>query len=156
MRLILVFLFILLVTPSYAYELYLVRHFEKQSQQQDPELTEEGLKRAQSLVNLLANKDIAVVYSTSYRRTQQTASPSAQALGLDITSYSPSDLPAFAQQLKRNKQNALVVGHSNTTPALISHLGGKAKKIAEYEYGELFVLIMLDGKVVTQSVIVGK
>lgn len=151
------FMLTLLITfclPSFAYELYLVRHFEKQTNQSDPELTLQGLKRAESLVHVLTDKQLAVVYSTDYRRTQQTATPSAIANDLNVTSYDPSNLQDFAQRLKSNQQNALIVGHSNTTPELLSLLGGESKKIGEADYGELFILIMLEDKVITQSIIV--
>lgn len=148
---------LLLVIPlnAYSYELYLVRHFEKRLDQADPHLTEQGIVRAQSLASLLADKDLKRIYSTDYKRTQQTALPTAERTNISITSYSPLELEQFAKQIRTAQQTALVVGHSNTTPQLLAMLGGESKSIAENEYGELFVLIVLPGKTITQSVMVG-
>ncbi|GAA0858563.1 phosphoglycerate mutase family protein [Aliiglaciecola litoralis] len=137
------------------YELYLVRHFEKQADSKNPSLTEQGMARAQSLATLLADKDIQHIFSTDYKRTQQTAQPLSKQLGINITSYSPRDLNGFASQLLNTKQTSLIVGHSNTTPELLALLGGDAKPIAEDQYGELFILIVLLNTVTTQSVRVG-
>ncbi len=155
MRIILI-LATLLSFHASSYELYLVRHFEKRADESNPRLTEQGQTRAQALVALLSDKDIKHIYSTDYRRTQQTATPISNALGLPILAYPPRDLSGFASSLLANKQNSVIVGHSNTTPQLIKLLGGKATPIAESEYGELFVLIMLPESVITQSVQVGR
>jgi len=106
-------------------QIYLVRHAEKQTGT-DPSLTPAGAARAQALSNLLSSKNIEAIYSTDYARTQETAAPLAKRLGLNVISYDPSDLRKLATYLQVEGQNALVVGHSNTTPALVTALGGVA------------------------------
>lgn len=155
MRLILLLVTMLSFQAS-SYELYLVRHFEKRSDESNPRLTEHGEARAQALIALLADKQIQHIYSSDYRRTQQTARPISEALGLPILSYPVRDLAGFAKGLLADQKNSLIVGHSNTTPQLVSLLGGEATPIAENEFGELFVLIMLPSGVNTQSVHVGR
>ena len=141
---------------------FLVRHFEKQSADarsqgnyaKDPELTEQGLTRAQALAAFLADKNITAVFSTNYKRTIQTATPTAEQYGLDITFYNPSELAEFALQLSTlvNNGNVLVVGHSNTTPQLLKFLGGPDKELSENDYGDLFYLSVLGtGKSATNS-----
>lgn len=104
---------------------YLVRHAEKASGD-DPVLTPEGEARAQRLAEMLADKDVAAVFSTDFRRTKMTAEPVAKDHQLRITDYDPSDLKAFAKKLKREYKGktVLVVGHSNTTPTLTGMLDG--------------------------------
>ncbi len=138
-----------------AYDVYLIRHFEKQSQSEDPELTAKGHGRAKQLVKKLQNSDIQGIYSTRFHRTQQSATPLANHLNLQINTYPGTSLENLAERIKTDKVNVLVVGHSNTTPTLISLLGGNAKPISESEYGELFKLQIEDDKVVTTSEMLG-
>ncbi|WP_342805034.1 phosphoglycerate mutase family protein [Alteromonas sp. M12] len=147
---------VLLLLPlnGYCYDLYLVRHFEKQSGGTDPGLTQQGQLRAEALADYLMPKNIQHIYSTKYHRTKQTAQPFSQRSGLDVQFYSPKQLTAFAQSIKALQTNVLIVGHSNTTPELISALGGVATKIDESEYGELFILQICDDRVNTKSIFI--
>lgn len=135
-------------------DIYLVRHFEKAKGSDDPHLTELGSMRAVQLANLLKKTDIEVLFSTQYNRTIETAQPFADSSGLPIVFYDPKELNAFAKQLLSTNTNSVVVGHSNTTPELISLLGGEAKVLTESDYGELFKITIEDGKVMTSSVMV--
>ena len=109
------------------FTIYLVRHAEKQSATDDPSLTACGNRRAESISSLLDAVPIEAIFSTEYKRTQATALPTATAHELDVQSYSPQDLKTFADQLLQNKQNALVVGHSNTTGVLAGLLVGEER-----------------------------
>lgn len=127
---------------------YITRHYEKTAGEEDPSLTPAGEYRAYQLAARLKDKNIQAIYSTRYARTVETASPLAQALGLEIIYYDPDQLKKLVKDLKRNAQTALVVGHSNTTPQLIELLGGPAFSIAENDYGKLFTLNDETGKAV--------
>ncbi|MBT6162814.1 histidine phosphatase family protein [Flavobacteriales bacterium] len=107
------------------FTIYLVRHAEKQSDSNDPPLTECGVERSESLSVLLDAVPLEAVFSTDYKRTQSTALPTAVDQGLDIESYATDDLTAIANQLLINRQDALVVGHSNTTAVLAGLLIGQ-------------------------------
>ncbi len=122
--------------------IYLVRHAEKTLDgTHDPSLTEQGQKRAQLLARKLQNAAIKKIYSTNYKRTQQTAAPLAKLLDLQVIEYNPSKLKAFAEEIKKLKQNVLIVGHSNTTPALVKLLGGDPQgKIEESDYTRLYIV----------------
>ncbi|USD39475.1 histidine phosphatase family protein [Ferrimonas sp. SCSIO 43195] len=104
----------------------LVRHAEKQKSGSDPALTQQGEARAQALAKLLQSAQLDVVHSTDFARTRATAAPTAAALNVPVSLYDPRQLEAFANQLKRRGGRHLVVGHSNTTPALVGLLGGEA------------------------------
>ncbi len=126
-----------------------VRHTEKALEPaDDPGLSPEGQKRAAELARQLVDADVVAgidaIYSTPYRRTLETAQPTADALGLEINRYDPSDNEAvLATILKTHKGKIiLVVGHSNTVPTLIADLGASKNvpAIAEYEYDNIYVV----------------
>jgi len=108
------------------YTVYLVRHAEKViDKSRDPILTSEGMRRAKRLAELMSDNDIEAIYSTDYQRTTLTAKPFAEEIGIDIQLYDPRDLPSLVARLKSLKHNALVVGHSNSTPTLANLILGE-------------------------------
>ena len=117
------------------YTIYLVRHSEKEVSASmygsDPPLTPCGVKRSESLSNFLKDVPIEVIYSTDYTRTKNTALPTAQLKGLNIQQYDGETLEDFSKILLRRKQDALVVGHSNTTGVLAGLLTGQ--EIGEFD-----------------------
>lgn len=113
----------------------LVRHAEKAADDaKDPNLSEAGRARAERLRTHLSAGTLEAVYATAYKRTRQTAGPAAAAHGLNVTTYDASQPAAeFAAQLRRTHVPAegtrpvvLIVGHSNTVPALAAALCGCA------------------------------
>lgn len=100
------------------FTIYLVRHAEKESASADPPLTPCGLERAESLCGFFRDVPLEAVYSTNYQRTQSTASPTASSKDLTVKDYKAHALNELMEVLLQNKQDALVVGHSNTTAAL--------------------------------------
>jgi len=110
------------------YTIYLVRHAEKQISKdhpRDPNLTSCGEERAEHLASYLEKINIDAVYSSDYTRTQNTAKPTADSKGLEIESYNPRELEDFAKLLTSRAQDALVVGHSNSTGILAGILTGE-------------------------------
>lgn len=120
--------------------MYLIRHAEKVDDgSKDPVLTIQGEHRAQNIANQLSTAKIEKIYATDYQRTQLTAKPLADFLGLEIISYDPSKLSEFADQLKAEAANALIVGHSNTTPMLTYLLSGQpVMSLDEEDYDNIF------------------
>lgn len=101
------------------YRLYLVRHSEKLADDgDDPGLTDAGRQRSELLANWLRDKGIEAIWSSDYRRSRDTAAPLAAMLDLPLQLYDPHDLTDLVVSLRANRRNALVVGHSNTTPDL--------------------------------------
>jgi len=101
------------------YTLYLVRHAEKLPDDgDDPGLTDAGKQRSAQMAGWLHDKDIEEIWSSDYRRSRDTAAPLAAMLGLELSLYDPHNLPELVRKLHTNRQNALIVGHSNTTPDL--------------------------------------
>jgi 2,3-bisphosphoglycerate-dependent phosphoglycerate mutase len=126
-----------------------VRHAEKATQPaDDPGLSEAGKRRVRELTRQLKDADVVAgidaVYSTPFRRTQETAQPIADALDLPINTYDPSDTEAVLERiLKEHKGKIiLVVAHSNTVPVLIANLGASKKvpPIQEDEYDNIYII----------------
>ncbi len=141
---------VLVATPVTAqHTVFLVRHAERADttpgaspkMADDPDLSEAGRARAQSLAAALKDANITAIYATEFKRTQQTAAPLARALGLTVkivTSKSQADL---LSQLKASKGNVLVVGHSNTVPDVIKDLGVTTPvKIDDTEFDNMFLV----------------
>ena len=121
------------------YSIYLVRHAEKLMDVKNPALTACGETRAEQLADLLSKTDITSIYSTSYQRTMQTATPLASLQNIAIKNYNPKQLEKFALQLRQRKNNALVVGHSNTTPMLVELLTKQTvAPLTEQDYQYLY------------------
>ena len=126
---------------------YLVRHAEKDTIPKDnPRLTAQGEDRAKALADIFRQTRVDEIYSTMYTRTLWTAETLADAKGVTIRPYNPSELKAFAEQLKQNKmiQTAFIAGHSNTTPQLASFLAGdtEIKAMDETEYDRLIIVVI--------------
>lgn len=129
-------------SPGDAVVVYLVRHAERaEDGTDDPPISESGQARARLLADLLRDAGITHVHSTDYVRTRSTAEPFATRSGLDLASYDPRELSTFATELLATPGRHLVVGHSNTTPALVEALGGDpGGPIDEAEYDRLYVV----------------
>lgn len=123
----------------------LVRHAEK-DYGRDPILIEKGIERAERLKEILKNTSLDAVYSTNTKRTQQTAEPTAKEKDLNIISYSAAELQEFAKNLKRlyKGKTVLVVGHSNTTPAMANYLTetDEYPRFSELDYTNLYVVTL--------------
>ena len=126
-----------------------VRHAEKMTMpEDDPGLSPAGERRVAELTRQLVDADVVAgidaVYSTPFRRTEETARPMADALGLPLNSYDAADTEAIMEHIVRQHKGKiiLVVGHSNTLPALIGNMGASKKvpEIAENEYDNIYIV----------------
>jgi len=129
----------------------LVRHAEKVDESAGSALTAAGEARARALGAMLKDAGIQAIFSTDYRRTLDTAKPTAEVVSKLIEIYDADDLAGFAKTLRARGDRALVVGHSDTTPELVSLLGGESgPPIASDEYDRIYVLTLYgDGKAST-------
>lgn len=110
--------------------IFVVRHAEKMDNAgNDPDLADAG---------------ISAVYTTEFKRTQQTAAPLAKALGLNVAILPAKDTAALIAKLHDLRAgNTLVVGHSNTIPDLIKAFGITTSiSIAENDYDNLFMVVL--------------
>lgn len=125
---------------------YLVRHAERaEDGTNDPPISVAGQARADLIAEMLRDARITHVHSTDLKRTRSTGMPLAEEAGLEIRTYSPRDLAAFAHELWQTPGRHLVLGHSNTTPQLVEALGGDPySPIEEMEYDRLYVVTLTD------------
>jgi phosphohistidine phosphatase SixA len=109
----------------------------------DPDLSKAGRTRAASLANVLKDANITEIYATEFKRTQQTAAPTAKALGLTIKTVPSKNTADLVKQIESAKGNVLVVGHSNTVPDVIKGLGvSSPPTIGEADFDNLFVVTL--------------
>lgn len=150
------FLILLTVLPSIveAYQqeptiLLFVRHAERaEDGTRNPPISEKGKERAENLSHIVSGYNIAAIYSTPYKRTMMTAKPTADALSLDVQEYGLQGVEEFLKSIisKYSGKTILIVGHSNTTPALTNMVLGNERfeQLDEDKYGDLFVVITTD------------
>jgi broad specificity phosphatase PhoE len=129
-----------------------VRHAEKAlDDPRDPVLTAAGEQRARALLEVVANADVAAIYSTQFRRTRATVEPLAQQLRLPVVvrEIAAGSVDAYAEALAREiltthaGQSVVVVGHSNTVPGIVRALSGHGvAEITDDEYQHLFVVVV--------------
>jgi broad specificity phosphatase PhoE len=127
-----------------------VRHAEKGTDDpEDPSLSEIGQQRALALAEVLADSGVDAIYTTQFRRTRETAAPLAESLGLEaqVRPIDASNAATYADDLAAHirgthkGQTVLVVGHSNTVPAIVEALSGvEASAIDEAEFTRLYMI----------------
>lgn len=126
-----------------------VRHAEQTSHDEaDPSLSEAGRQRVAELTRQLVDADVVAgidaIYSTSYKRSTETAEPLAQRLDLPIGIYDAADTESVLEEILKNHKGKiiLVVGHSNTVPVLIANLGASKKvpPIERDEFDNIYII----------------
>jgi 2,3-bisphosphoglycerate-dependent phosphoglycerate mutase len=127
-----------------------IRHAEKDmsSAEADPPLNESGKARAAMLARMFGNGKalghLDAIYVTSALRNRLTAAPLAAALGLTPVVVPAGDLRGLARRVLHEHAGGrvLIVGHSDTVPAIVSALSGddKVPAIADDEYGTLYIV----------------
>jgi broad specificity phosphatase PhoE len=123
--------------------IFIVRHAEKAAGGGDPDLSEVGRTRAESLATVLKDAEITAIYASEVKRTQQTAAPLAKTLQLKPAIVPAKDSGVLVAKLNGSSGNVLVVGHSNTIPDIIKALGiTTTVSIADNDYDNLFVVIL--------------
>lgn len=131
---------------------YIVRHAEKQvmppdapdAQRQDPPLSRAGQIRALGLAQDIPIRAIEAVYLTDTQRARDTASAVLALKGITPIIYPGHDVAGLAARLRqRSGQSALVVGHSNTIPPLLTALGVEpVVELSDDQYGDLWVVTL--------------
>lgn len=124
----------------------LVRHAELEGQQMQlppsTPLSEAGRQRAERLAQLLSQAGVSRIYVTDVLRTQQTAQPLADRSAAPVTLIAKPDTAALVQALQQTPDGTIVViGHSDTLPAVMAALGGPADlKFASGDHASVFIV----------------
>ena len=131
-----------------------VRHAEKATGQgDDPHLSDAGERRAEALARALENAGVSAVITTQWKRTAETALPTAREAGA-----TPEVVPVAWDSIPRNAADVaaavrrhpgevvLVVGHSNTVPDIVAALGvERPAEICDSEYDRMEIVSMEEG-----------
>lgn len=135
----------------------LVRHAEKSATgsaadmaKADPDLSPEGRERAERFTRAVKKYRPQEIFSTDYKRTRQTVEPLATIRKKVVQTYDPAKQPDFAEKILTSKtERFVIVGHSNTTPALANLLIKKDvfKQLPDPEYGVFWVIRIKKGVV---------
>lgn len=138
-------------------QVVLVRHAEKAAEPAaDPGLSEAGQRRAEQLAAALAHGLPNAIVTSQFRRTRDTAAPVARVAGVEpVVVAAGRDLAghvaAVVEAVRSAQGRVLVVGHSNTVPAIVGALGGPAlPQLCETSHAQVLVLDLHGGTPVLQ------
>lgn len=131
--------------------IWLVRHGEKEAatvnNADDPNLSFDGQKRAESLAKFLKREKIKAIYVTKYKRTGETARPLANQAKILPRVYGDS-LKTFAATILKSFHGStvLVIGHSNTLMPLLGAFGAEMPfdTLDEDDYDMIFKVTIKD------------
>ena len=146
-RLVLLLSAFVVVTAASAEPLVvIVRHAEKAaSGGNDPDLAPAGRARADALARMLKDSGVTTVFASEFKRTQETAAPTAKSTGVAPTIVPAKDIAALVSKLHQLKGKALVVAHGDTIPNIAKALGIDTPiQIPDDDYTELLVVTLGD------------
>jgi len=141
------FVFLVLIAASAAFAqpiVVIVRHAEKANNDpKDPDLSAAGHARAEALGLMLKDAGITAIFTSEFKRTQETAAPTSAATGVAPTVVIGKDTESLVSKLHQLNGNALVVGHGDTIPNIVKALGiDTSIQIPDSDYTELFVVTL--------------
>jgi phosphohistidine phosphatase SixA len=138
--------FVSVSTASAQPVVVIVRHAEKAANGgNDPELSSAGRARADALARILKDSGITAIFTSEFKRTRETAAPTATSIGVTATVVPATDTDALVSKLHQLNGNALVVGHGDTIPKLIKALGiNSPVNIPDADYSELLIVTLGD------------
>ena len=124
--------------------IYVVRHAERADQSADSALSTQGLNRADRLRDALRDAGVTQIFTSELRRTIATAAPLAAVRHLTPQQIPAADAATLAARIAAAgpRDRVLVVGHSNTVPALLRTLQVDASiVIGDDDYDNLFIVV---------------
>lgn len=129
--------------------IYVVRHAEKADPtDRDTPLSAQGHARAEALAERLRSEGIDAVFATEFKRTQQTAAPLAGRSGREVIIVGSEDRDGLLERVRQVPPGSavLIVGHSNTVPAIVQALSGEVvAPIAEDDFSNLYKVTLQPG-----------
>ena len=130
------------VQPAAPTTIILVRHAEAVANAgNDPVLTEAGTARAKALAAALKDAGVKAVITTQYQRTMLTGRPLADAAGAEFINLPAQTGNPTALAAKYTGSTIVIVGHSNTVPAMVKSLTGvDVGEIAHDSHDQMFIV----------------
>lgn len=137
--------------PAMAQTVVIVRHAEKADASADPLLSEAGRARARALAAELSDAHPSVILTSPLQRTILTAAPTAEYHSVSSEPVSlegggGAHIAAIVARVRALPEDAtvLIVGHSNTVPAIARALGyAEAADMPECEYDRMTTLHLM-------------
>jgi phosphohistidine phosphatase SixA len=131
---------------------YFIRHAEKVDNSQNPDLSEKGLQRAELWNKIFSEISFDQIYSTDYKRTLQTASPTATMKKVKIKLYNPKNISFEVFKRETLGKKILIVGHSNTTPKFVNQMINQNSftDIEDENFGNLYIVTMVNETITFQ------
>ncbi|TDE07138.1 phosphoglycerate mutase family protein [Flavobacterium sandaracinum] len=129
------------ITTTY----YFIRHAEKVDSSKNPDLSLKGMERANHWNKIFAEVDFDLVYATDFKRTVQTASPTATAKKRIITIYDPKNIAIESFKKETVGKKVLIVGHSNTIPNFVNQIINQKtyEDIGDSTFGNLYLVTLI-------------
>jgi len=126
-----------------------VRHAETEpSADADPGLSVDGRERAARLARLLSQarpvRGVDAIFTSEFRRTQQTATPLSETLALPVNVVPSPTWSKLPNKILRDHRGeyVLVAGSSNTVPPLVEALSGEKISLREDEFDAMFIVFV--------------
>ncbi len=131
--------------------IFVTRHADRFGTEPDPDITEAGEEQAERLGRLLADANLTQIFTTEFRRTQQTAAPAARLAHVQpviVKQEQFDELIRLIRSALRPGESILVVGHRSTAPRIVKALTGKdVPPLQATDYGRLIAITLFpDGK----------
>ncbi len=131
---------------------FVVRHAEKDTGS-NPAISLAGQKRAGDLFRKLKEERIDLILVSQYRRTGMTADSVRMYKQVDTLHYAADatgeSISKILAALPAKYKQILIVGHSNTVPAIIRTLGATeytVKELPDNEYDNFFTVQQFEEK----------
>jgi phosphohistidine phosphatase SixA len=125
----------------------IVRHSETEpSVDADPGLSVDGKERAARLAKMLSQvrpaRGIDAIFTSEFKRTQQTVTPLSETLALPLNVVPSATWNELPRRILRQHRGEyiLVAGNANSVPALVQALSGQKIELREDEYDAMFVV----------------
>jgi phosphohistidine phosphatase SixA len=131
--------------PAWAQKaVFVVRHAERADQTPDSPLSGQGRARAESLARLLRDAGVSAIFVSQFQRTTQTAQPLAAMLKVSPVVVPAADVAGLVRRVQGADSNrsVLIVGHSDTVPAIVKALGCVEEIVIDVDdFDRLFVVV---------------
>jgi len=137
--------------PAVAQTVIVVRHAEKADASADPVLSTAGQARARALAAALTDAHPSLILTSPLQRTILTAAPTAEyhstpSEAVSLDGGGAAHIAATVARVRALPEDAtiLIVGHSNTVPAIARALGyAEAADMPECEYDRMTTLHLM-------------
>ena len=135
-----------LANDSFPKVYFLIRHAEKDTTSEELNLSEAGTERSYKLADMFRQTRLDAVYTTLFSRSIQTVDSLTQMKAMPFQPYLNQNMKErFTEMLNRPEEGrVLIVGHSNTVPAIVNFLAEKEiynRTFEDDEYDNFIVLM---------------